>query len=133
MSDTLALPTATRTWPRRLRRFVLTAALATGLVAVSWSLIEMANGDGLVAEVAGYRISATIDEQMMLNLAISYGESAPRAIRANDVFSSHAENNTEADYVYYDDEDQDDEMVDPARDYQVAGERERSGPHTPQC
>ena len=123
MSDTLALPTATRTWPRRLRRFVLTAALATGLVAVSWSLIEMANGDGLVAEVAGYRISATIDEQMMLNLAISYGESAPLAIRANDVFSSHAENNTEADYVYYDDEDQDDEMVDPARDYQVAGER----------
>ena len=86
MSDTLALPTAIRTWPRRLRRFVLTAALATGLVAVSWSLIEMANGDGLVAEVAGYRISATIDEQMMLNLAISYGESAPRAIRANDVF-----------------------------------------------
>ena len=123
MSDTLALPTATRTWPRRLRRFVLTAAVATGLVAVSWSLIEMANGDGLVAEVAGYRISATIDEQMMFNFAISYGEPAPRAIRADDVFSSHVENNTEADYVYYDDEDQDDEMVDPARDYQVAGQR----------
>ncbi len=124
MSDTLVLPTATpAAWPRRLRRFVLTAALATGLGAVSWSLVELADHGSLVAEVAGYRISATIDEQMMLILAISHGESAPRAIRANDLFSSRAENNTEADYVYYDDEDQADEMVDPARDYQVAGQR----------
>ena len=88
---------------------------------MSWSLVEMADDEGLVAEFAGYRVSATIDEQMMLSLAISHVKSARPEIKTTDRTSSLF--TREADYVYYDIENQDDEMVDLPADYQVAGER----------
>jgi len=57
------IATSTSNWPRRLRRVVLTVALVAGFAAASWSLFEMANDDGLVVEIEGYRISASIDDQ----------------------------------------------------------------------
>ena len=121
MCDTMALPIATPTWSRRVRRLFVVAALALGLGGMSWSLVEMADDEGLVAEFAGYRVSATIDEQMMLSLAISHVQSARPEIKTTDQISSLF--TREADYVYYDVENQDDEMVDLPADYQVAGER----------
>ena len=125
MSDSMAPPIATSTsnWPRRLRRVALTVAVVAGFAVASWSLFEMAGHDGLVVEIEGYRISASIDDQMMLLLAISNVETVPPAIRANDLFSSEVEGTSEADYVYYDSEGEDDEMVDTPVDYQVAGQR----------
>lgn len=124
MCDTMALPISTPRWPRRIRRLFTTAVLVAGAALLSWGIVEMSAEGGVVTHLGGYDVNATIDEQMMLNVTISTVDAvAPPLVHASDVFQADVVG--EEDDVYYDDEGEDDEMVDDPNDYEVASQRRR--------
>ena len=117
MCDTMALPVSTPKWPRRFRRLLTSTALLVATLALSWSLVKMADEGGVVAHIGGVEINASIDDQMMLNLRIS--GTVPASV---DNTQSTRVSGKEG-HIDYNDED--DQMVDLPNNYGIT-KRSRS-------
>ena len=119
MCDTMALPISTPKWRRHIRRLLTTTSLLAGALVLTWSIVEMADEGGVVAHIGGVEINATIDEEMMLNLRISAVGTVASPVGASDPATGTTARGEE-DYVFYDDEGEDDQMVDTPFNYQIA-------------